>query len=254
MKCKYTLENINRAIDLIAANGVNRSYTKVNQNLRTFRNGLARRRAMLHELDKLSTDIDKSIPGLCALNTSEIRGAIERDLTRYERDSAGWVRSLKVTHGMIGNFQACFIHMMICDANRQEDNPLYMAGLESADWYVPEHTRIKLMNAFNEDSNGKVLEPFMNYADNFLERHPVLNIDKHKLDRHIPVHAMVYTGRFHRHYPIVLILRCVVDFYGQLKVIDGDNRAWLPKKWIPMLVKMPSKYILHSNQTNGETP
>ena len=247
MKSKYTLKNINRAIDLIARYGSSRSYEKVNQNLREFRKELDGRRKMLDELYRVHNEIDRVIPNRAALNAWKIQCTIKRDITRYEKDSAEWVRSLKFTHGMIGNYFSCMQHMLVCDTKNPDRHPLYMAGVETAEWYAMPGARVNTMSAFHDDSEGKVLVPFMNYADNFLARHPVLYMNKHALYEHVPVHAMVYTGRFHRHYPIVLMLRLVVDFYGQLKVLDGDGISWMPEKWIPMLVKMPAKYIEKSN-------
>ena len=255
MERKYSLQNILRAIDFIVAHKL-RSDSFALEAIRSIKWKIADKERMCEQIKGLVGIGDKLIEKRSGLNSDVIYRVFRRDTNRYIMKQSRRIKFYELVIDLLGNYRECRTHMMCATTTFPENLPGYRKNFEDpSKWYVLPGAPKQLKEAFAEDSGGKIHGDFMTYADKLQKRTDsqsdvTFSPPAPFYYRH--VQAMVYTGTYHRMYPIVLMLTLDITPNGKALYFDGRK---LPHHWIPIMVRIPRKPREKSAETNeqGET-
>ncbi len=266
MEKKFSLNNIVRAVDFMVQHGVHTMW-KASGKIR-------KAQSLVDDKNRLCEDI-KDLVGLgdhiikkrnCKLNTDLMYRVFRRDANRYATKQARRIKFYELVRDLYMNYQECKTHIMCSTVDSPERLPDYKKEMgDDSKWCVFPSAARQLSSAFTKDSSGKVLPDFITFAGRLPDRvtaSTAAPMPKPMMERlaelskagmtGIAVQAMVYTGKFNRMYPIVLMLTIYIDEFYNVKLHDSHGRLVpIPENWIPIMYRIP-KEPKHTT-TQGET-
>ena len=214
-------------------------------------------KACVKEKNQLCEDI-KELAGIgdnlinksnCKLNMDVMYRVFRRDANRYAIKKARRIKFYELVRELYMNHQECRAHIMCSTTAFPENLPAYKKELEdNSKWWVLPVAGSKLSQAMFKDSNGTVLNDFLDYALKLKRRADGIDPSKLKdyLQQHdtITVQTMVYTGKFNRMYPIILMLTLDLDRFGNFRIAPSYNinvKLRIPDNWIPIMFRIPKE-------------
>lgn len=260
---KFSRSNIVSAVDFISEHKVS--------SMRLANDRIKKAKARVKEKNQLCEDI-KELAGIgdsiikkrnCNLNTDVMYRVFRRDANRYATKQARRIKFYELVKDLYMNQQECRAHIMCSTTEFPENLPAYKKELEDGrKWWVLPDAGSKLSQAMFKDSNGTVHDDFLDYAVKLKKRADGINPSKLKdyLQQHdnITVQTMVYTGKFNRMYPIILMLTLDLDRFGHFRISPSHNinlKLRIPDNWIPIMFRIPKEPRKESadTTTQGET-
>lgn len=249
MEKKFSLNNIVRAVDFIVQHGVHTMW-KASGRIR-------KAQSLVDDKNRLCEDI-KDLVGLgdhiikkrnCKLNTDLMYRVFRHDANRYATKQARRIKFYELVRDLYMNYQECRAHIMCSTTTCPKNLPAYKKELEDdSKWWVLPVAGSKLSQAMFQDSNGTVHNDFLDYALKLKKRADGINPSKLKdyLQQHdgITVQTMVYTGKFNRMYPIILMLTLDLDRFGNFRIAPSHNinlKLRIPDNWIPIMFRIPKE-------------
>lgn len=269
---KFSIDNVVRAVDFIAKYGTN-AWSRAEKNIRIAKSKVRDRFDRCEKIKMIVGSGDRLISqaSRCGLNTDIIYRVFLKDAKRYALQQAKRIKFYELVMDLVGNYCECRAHMVCSTVPQRETLPAFHKDYEDGTkWYVlpgawktdnPEART--LSTAFYRDSRGKVHDDYMTYASSLANRTPspawwseflgTLYRSPKKMQ------VMVYTGKFTRMYPIVLMLTMELDNLGKFSLPGPHNYncpVRIPKDWIPIMCRIPrkpGKNPLENTQPQGET-
>lgn len=244
MRSKNSLYNIQRAVDYMVSHGAC-THKDAMRNLRHIKYVMRGKLVQLDKIKNLAGHGDLILGKYSGLNTDKLYRVFKRDYDRYSRKTIDKVRFYELVLELYENFCMCRTHMTCGSMDNMSDLPGYSKDIGNrANWFVWTDCD-EVIRRFKEDSHGKVLDSFTRYVYQTMRRHPRIYHDATRSIQAMvsggveqnPVQAMVYTGKFHRHYPVVLMMK--LHKYGE-SLVYVDNKGnvdVLPSDWVVMMVK-----------------
>lgn len=266
MEYKYSLNNILRAIEFIGRHGP-LTMDMANSHIRKYRRMVADKYRLCDSVKGLAgvgDRIVRAIPG--ELNTDVIYRVFRRDANRFARRMARKINFAELVRELYMNYEECRAHIGCAAMDAPERFPAYKKAMEDdSKWFVVPGVAVGLLVAFPIDSVNKVGKEFIDYTARLAKRSLATGTVPDTLRSKTPgctgmkVQAMVYTGKFVRRYPIILMLSITISFEGTFhdaRILDSDGHLVpIPKEWIPIMVRIPRepRKDIKQNQTQGET-
>lgn len=266
MEKKFSRNNIVRAVDFIVQHGVHTMW-KASGRIRKAQSRVDDKNRLCEAIKELAGIGDNLIKKRsCTLNTDVMYRVFRRDANRYATKQARRIKFYELVRDLYMNYQECKAHIMCSTVDSPERLPAYKKELaDDAKWCVFPSAARQLSSTFTKDSSGKVHSDFITFAGRLPDRvtaSTALSLPKPMLDRFaelsktgmtgIAVQAMVYTGKFTRMYPIVLMLTIYIDEFYNAKLHDSHGRPVpIPDNWIPIMYRIPKEP--KDTTTQGET-
>ena len=264
MEKKFSLNNIARAVDFMVQHGVHTMWTASER--------IRKAPSLVDDKKRLCEDI-KNLAGLgdhiikkrnCKLNTDLMYRVFRRDTNRYAIKQARRIKFYELVRDLYMNYQECKAHIMCSTVESPERLPSYKKEMgDDSKWCVFPSAARQLSSAFTKDSDGKVHSDFITFAGRLPYRvtaSTAAPMPKPMMERFaelskagmtgIAVQAMVYTGKFTRMYPIVLMLTIYVDEFYNVRLHDSHGRPVpIPDTWIPIMYRIPKEPRKESTDT-----
>lgn len=266
MECKYSLNNILRAVEFIGRHGP-LTIDMANSHIRKYRRMVADKYRLCDSVKGLAgvgDRIVRVIPG--ELNTDVIYRVFRRDANRFARRMARKINFAELVRELYMNYEECRAHIGCAVMDAPERFPAYKKAMEDdSKWFVVPGAAVGLAASLPIDSGNKVGKDFIDYTARLTKRSLATGTVPDTLRSKTPgctgmkVQAMVYTGKFVRRYPIILMLSIAISFEGTFhdaRILDSDGHLVpIPKEWIPIMVRIPRepRKDIKQNQTQGET-
>jgi hypothetical protein len=263
MEKKFSRNNIVRAVDFISEYETH-SMWKAYDRIKKAKTRVKEKNQLCEDIKELAGIGDTIIKNRsCKLNTDLMYRVFRRDANRYATKQARRIKFYELVTDLYMNYQECRAHIM-CSATKFPENlPAYKKELEDDHkWWVLPDAGSKLSQAMFKDSNGIVHNDFLDYAIKLKRRADGITPSKLEdyLQQHgnITVQAMVYTGKFNRMYPIILMLTLDLDRCGNFRIAPSYNinlKLRIPDNWIPIMFRIPKEPRKESadTTTQGET-
>lgn len=249
MEKKFSRTNIVRAVDFISEHKVD--------SMRQASDRINKAKSLIKVKNNLCEDI-KELAGIgdiiikkrtCKLNTDLMYRVFRRDANRYATKQARRIKFYELVRDLYMNYQECRAHIMCSTTKFPENLPAYKKELEDdSKWFVLPVAASKLSQAMFRDSNGTVHNDFLDYAIKLKKRADAINPAKmqYYIQQHdgITVQTMVYTGKFNRMYPIILMLTLDLDRFGNFRISPSHNlnlKLRIPDNWIPIMFRIPKE-------------
>lgn len=260
---KFSCNNIVSAVDFISEHKTNSMWRATDR--------IKKAKARVNEKNQLCEAI-KELAGIgdtiikkrnCKLNTDLMYRVFRRDANRYATKQARRIKFYELVRDLYMNYQECRAHIMCSATEFPKNLPAYKKELEDdSKWWVLPVAGSKLSQAMFKDSNGTVHNDFLDYAIKLKKRADGISSSKLQdyLQQHdgITVQTMVYTGKFNRMYPIILMLTLELDRFGNFRIAPSHNinlKLRIPDNWIPIMFRIPKEPRKESTDTTtqGET-
>jgi len=255
MERKFSRDNIVRAVDFIAKY-CDRTISRADSRIRRARELVQKRQDLLVEMQKLIESAGHVLDaGNCSAQPPKLGVPVKEPLAyrmlkketnRYAEKQARRIKFYELVKELVHNYYECRAHIMCATAENPEKLPSYKKELEdNGKWVVLPSAPSRLAQAFLQDSNGKALNDFFDYACRLKNRaNPMVQQKLMKMDRstQIKVQMMVYTGKFARMYPIVIMLPLYLDSFGHVRIDGGHSYSLplhIPENWIPIMCRIP---------------
>lgn len=265
MKKKFSRSNIVSAVDFISEHKVH-SMWQANDRIKKAKARVKEKNQLCEEVKELAGIGDHlTKKRYSKLNTDVMYRVFRRDANRYAIKQARRIKFYELVKDLYMNQMECRSHIMCSTAKFPEKLPSYKKELEdNSKWWVLPEAGSKLSQAMFKDSNGTVHNDFLDYAVKLKRRADGINQSKLNdyLQQHdiiiIPVQTMVYTGKFNRMYPIILMLTLYLDRFGHFHIAPSHNtspKPRIPDNWIPIMFRIPKEPRQESTDTptQGET-
>lgn len=260
---KFSRSNIVSAVDFISEHKAH-SMWQANDRIKKAKARVKEKNQLCEEVKELAGIGDHlTKKRYSKLNTDVMYRVFRRDANRYAIKQARRIKFYELVKELYMNQMECRSHIMCSTAKLPERLPSYKKELEdNSKWWVLPVAGSNLSQAMFKDSNGTVHNDFLDYAVKLKRRADGINPSKLKdyLQQHdnITVQTMVYTGKFNRMYPIILMLTLDLDRFGNFRISPSHNinlKLRIPDNWIPIMFRIPKEPRKESavTPTQGET-
>jgi hypothetical protein len=257
MEKKFSRNNIVRAVDFISEHKVS-SMQQASDRIKKAKARVKEKNQLCEYIKELAGIGDSIIKKRnCNLNTDVMYRVFRRDANRYATKQARRIKFYELVRDLYMNHQECRAHIMCSTTEFPENLPAYKKELEDdRKWWVLPVAGSKLSQAMFRDSNGTVHDDFLDYAVKLKRRADGINPAKmqYYIQQHdgITVQTMVYTGKFNRMYPIILMLTLDLDRFGNFRIAPSHNlnlKLRIPDNWIPIMFRIPKEPRKESTDT-----